>query len=72
MTRGAFRRWADEYNLTAYPMPKGTRGGNRYSGGEALEKFKASAKARMDAMRRVDAAAVLDASLEDLGFKLPG
>ena len=71
MTRGAFRKWAGEQNLTAYPMPKGTRGGNRYSGGEALEKFKASAKARMDAMRRVDAAAVLDAALEDPGFTLP-
>ena len=71
MTRAAFRKWAGEQRLTAYPMPKGTRGGNRYSGGEALEKFKASAQARMDAMRKADAAAVLDASLEDPQFTLP-
>jgi hypothetical protein len=70
MTRGAFRKWAAEQNLTAYPMPKGTRGGNRYSGGEALRKFQASAQARVDAAVRSESSAVLDPSLEDPDFML--
>lgn len=70
MTRGAFRKWATEQSLTAYPVPKGTRGGNRYSGGEALRKFQASAQARVDAAVRSELAAVLDPSLEDPDFRL--
>jgi hypothetical protein len=51
LTTGAFRRWADLHRVTAYPMPPGTRGGHRYSLGEVLRAWQASAVRRADGAR---------------------
>lgn len=52
MTPRAFQKWVAQHPaIERYPMPPGTRGGARYSLGEVLEAFKASAVAKVDAMR---------------------
>jgi hypothetical protein len=66
MSRTTFRKWAVARGVKVYPVEKGTRGGHRYSGGEVLEAFHASAKARVDAAAKQ----TLDASLEDPLFRL--
>ena len=66
MSRTTFRKWAVARGVKVYPVEKGTRGGHRYSGGEVLEAFHASAKARVDAAAKQ----TLDASLQDPLFRL--
>lgn len=53
MTPRAFQKWvAGHPAIKRYPVPAGTRGGARYSLGEVLEAFKASAVAKVDALQR--------------------
>ena len=53
MTPRAFQKWVSEHpEVQRYPMPPGTRGGARYSLGEVLTAFKASAQARADSLRQ--------------------
>lgn len=53
MTSTAFRKWvAAQPGVDTYPVPPGTRGGHRYRMGQVLEAFNASAKGKLDAMRR--------------------
>lgn len=52
MTPGAFQKWvADHPEIKRYPVPPGTRGGARYSLGEVLAAFNASASAKVDSLR---------------------
>jgi len=53
MTSTTFRKWvAAQSGVDTYPVPPGTRGGHRYRMGQVLEAFNASAKGKVDAMRR--------------------
>lgn len=51
MTRVALRKWLAGTDVATYPMPPGTRGGNRHSLGEVLRAFNASAQRRLDGIR---------------------
>ena len=52
MTPKAFQTWvAGHHGVKRYPVPKGMRGGARYSLGEVLEAFKSSATAKLDRLR---------------------
>lgn len=51
MSRGTFRKWALARGVKVYPVDKGTRGGHRYSLGEVLKAWEASARSKMDSLR---------------------
>lgn len=51
MTRAALRKWLAGTDVATYPMPPGTRGGNRHSLGEVLQAFNAAAQRRLDGIR---------------------
>ena len=51
MTKTALRKWLATTDVATYPMPPGTRGGNRHSLGEVLRAFNDSAQRRLDGLR---------------------
>ena len=54
MTRPAVRRLLEQQKVKPYPMPKGTRGGYRYSQAEVMKAWQRETTDRLDALRSSD------------------